>query len=172
MKYIYSFIIILVSLGLFFVVGIPQYRLLSAERIHNKEVQKGLEIIGAASDTVKSLVTKVNALRADDLKKINSIIPEEFDNTLFAHYVSKLSVKHGLTMRSITTSQVSDESTDVVAYDVSITLSGKYDEQVKEFLSDMSKNIAWSRATKFSASRQNDKGDMTYEITVRTYANK
>ena len=180
MKGLTPIILILVSVGVFFVVIDPQKRELNAlleEKNKNQVTMQKATDLRTALGTLQAKYLKISE---DDRKKLSQMLPDTVDNVRLILDINNIADKYGIELKGITISGgPADESKEVNrgssnnsgqlygTIQLTFSFSANY-EIFKTFLKDLEDSLRLVDITDFSVgSSEND--FYNYSITLNTY---
>ncbi len=184
MNLITPIILILISLGAFFMYVDPNYRgtdLQSGARSvmdlqkEDAEYQTALNNTTAIRQKRDALVAKMGAINPDDLSKLGELLPDNVDNIKLVIDMNQIAQNHSLTLKNIKldTGAAADPSklgADTSKYGtvgLSFSVSSSY-ENFQNFLTDLEKSLRLVEITDLSVSG-NDTGIYDFSVSLKTY---
>ncbi len=193
MKALTPFIVIAICIGMYFIYISPtvaDIQSLSAEKANYDTVLQESKDLTIQRDT---LLAKYNNISADDISKLEKVVPDTFDAVLFANDVNALASQHGLTIKDMkfdtANSGGTSGTTGVVSAApkekyhttaVTFALSGQY-SQFAGFLADLESSLRLMDVVSISArasggsvtgSKVAGPNKIDYTLQVNTYSLK
>ena len=163
---------IFVAIIVFSKFAMPEYIKMLDNRDLNKTTVDTLIKLSETKTKFAESEAFVNSITAQDKKYLDAILPEEFSSTMFLYYVSSLGSKNGLTIKSFNVSPFANAVSGLKEYDISFTLSGSYDQNFKNFLSEIERNVAWVQSKSISALYGGIENSINYQLSFKAYAVK
>ena len=154
MKNIISIVLIVAAGLLFFFFTNPRFEgikvLRAEEQVYDDALDRSKELISLRD----ALLSRYNAIPSDDLKKINSLIPDAVDSVRLIIEINAIAARHGLTLLDTAVGQVdagaSDsrsvpgrlgpESSSYGTASLSFEVVARY-ETFRSFIADLERNL-------------------------------
>jgi|GEM_PF-2132173 len=185
MKNVTSLLVILISVGLYFLYIGPAWSNTSALSAELSSYQTVLQKSKQIIDTRDSMLTTYNAISSDDMARLQKALPTTFDGVAFANEIHTLASAYGLTVKQIKFDQVSDsqDRTAVIApagpyktIPVSMILIGPYPGFVA-FLKSSELSLNLMDVTRLAiapplAVAKASSNSLEYDIDMTTYSLK
>lgn len=180
MRFILPIILIAASIGLFVVYIDPQYQQVKALSMQAAEYDDALSKAKELRTTRDQLLSKRNTFSTDDLNRIGRSLPDNVDNIRLIIDINNIASRHGLSLKSISATDVSDSSQarsalavgssgdPLGSVNVNFTVGADYDTFLT-FLHDLehSLRIVDVESIEFAAPTQGTQTD--YSVSLRTY---
>ena len=174
MRYIVTIVLIGVSAGLFFLFIDPLYQ-------ETKVLKEQITVLNETFSNSKkiqevrdALFTKFNAVPADDLARLEKILPRNVDNVKLILELDRIASERGLDIKKINVRDTSGEEGGLGpsgrGYDtleIGLTLTGSY-KAFREFLLDLEQSLRIVDVTSLNFRAAGFDFDQ-YNITIRTY---
>ena len=184
MNLITPLILIIISIGTFFVYIDPTYRgqdLSNGERsiqsllAEEAEYQKALNNTTEIRDKREALVAKMGEIEPADLLKLEKLLPDNIDNIKLVIDMNNIAQKHTLTLKNIKLDTEIKSDSDKLGQDnnkygtvgLSFSVSSSYDN-FQNFLADLEKSLRLVEITDLSVTG-NDTGIYDFSVGLRTY---
>lgn len=183
MKNIISIILIVAAGFLFFAFTNPRFvgiKVLRAEeQTYDEALDRSKELISLRD----ALLSRYNSIPSDDLKKINSIIPDAVDSVRLIIEINAIAARHKLTLSDISVGQLDGGSTDSrdipgrlgpasSAYgtaSLSFEVVARY-ETFRAFIADLERNLRLVDLSTITFSEASvGTGLTTYGVSFDTY---
>ncbi|MEI8123657.1 MAG: type 4a pilus biogenesis protein PilO [bacterium] len=188
MNLIFSIILIIASLGIFFGYVDPNYRGTSASLdttdysslsiVQLKDEYKKFSDISNSSNIIVSkrdaLINKKNSITEENKAKLERLLPSNIDNIRLIIEISDIAQKRGLIVRNISVGDVKESSNSIGVSDSEFgTLSLKFSvnssyNNLLLFLKDLQNNLRLVDVTDLSFSAT-DSGYYDFGISLNTY---
>ena len=184
MNLITPIILIIISIGTFFMYVDPNYRgtnLGSGARSvidlqkEDGEYQAALSNTDAIRQKRDSLVAKMGKMNPDNLTKLGKLLPDNIDNIKLVIDIRNIADNHALTLKnikldSLTKSDPTKLGADTSKYGtvgLSFSVSSSY-ENFQNFLTDLEKSLRLVEITDLTVTG-NDTGVYDFSIGLKTY---
>jgi len=184
MNLITPVILILVSLGTFFMYVDPNYRgtdLNNGNRSIKSLQAEDAEYQAALNNTTEirkkrdALVQKRSNFNPADLAKLEKLLPDNVDNIKLVIDIKNIAENHTLTLKNIKldtavksdTSKLGQKNSKYGTVGLSFTVSSSYDN-FQNFLTDLEKSLRLVEVNELSVSG-NDTGIYDFSISLKTY---
>ena len=150
MKFALPFIIIAISVGLYFVYISPT--IADIQALSEKKVEYNSALIGAGELKAKrdAVLADYNNISADNIDKLDKIIPATFNSVIFANDVNSIASRYGLSVKDFKIDPNKTDLRDAIinqaqdqlykTTDVTFTVEGQY-TQFLQFLSDVESGL-------------------------------
>lgn len=186
MKNIIAIILIVLSVGLFFLYIKPQYASINNLRAEKATYDSTLAKSKELKTLRDSLTQKYNSISEEDKDKLQNMIPTNFDGVKLALDLNTMASRYGMTIRDVKIDAARETDNqarnDVIAQSqdtpgtfktasISFSTTGQYQTFIK-FLKDMENDEELLDIKKLSidASTQKDgSSNLEFKVTVNTY---
>ena len=145
-----SFALILISLGLFFLLGKPAFSNISALKTEKQEYRTAIEQINLFENKKNELITKLNNIPASDRQRIETFLPTKERIIRLITDIDGIASKHGISIASADSGEPRTDLSRSVSelpeqkiYNsktIDITFSSDYANLIK-FLVDLEKSL-------------------------------
>ena len=127
-----------------------------------------------------SLISKRNTFAADDVQKLERVLPDNVDNIRFIIEINSIAARHSLSLKNVALGSISDAKTarsalavgasgdPVGSAEISFSLSATYDDFLS-FLQDLEHSLRIVDIEKISFKSDSASDKYEYSLTVRTY---
>lgn len=178
MKAIMPILLIVVSVGLFYLHIDPRYETVRGLILEKNQYEEAILKAEELSSVRDELLTKYNALPKEDLAKLERLLPTNLNTVKLVADISSIGGPYGIAIRSI---NVKEQATDVgqsvetlekvKPYQttvISFKFSSTYPNLVS-FLKDIEKSLQLVdvRSVTFSTNDNSNLSD--YDVTIQTY---
>ncbi len=178
MRLLLPILLIGAALGLFVLYTNPTYQ---ASKVVAAEVSKYDEALNKSQELKASrdkLVSKRNTFSADDVTKLNKILPDNVDNIRFIIDINNIASRHGLSLTDVQIGSVSDSKTQrnalsggvsgdaVGSATIGFSVSASYDDMLA-FLADLEHSLRIIDIQTLSF--DGGAGSNTYSFNIKTY---
>ncbi len=190
MKQIIPFLVMSVCVAMYFVYIKPELVVIDEKKAEYAKYKMVIDEIKEIKTLRDDLTSKYDSIPAEDLTKLDKIIPETFDPVLFANDINSLIAKHSLKVTSLNieyqrsnTEGITDETQvgenthkNIV---VSFSVSGDYDK-LFAFLKELETSLRLLDVTSLAiksgivanSTDKNPKTVYSYDIKLKTYSLK
>lgn len=175
MKHSSAFILILISVGLFYTVITPQKAKIAALNAQADEYSAVLDSVEELQNSRDMLMDKFQSLPAADIEKLTKILPDHVDNVRLALDIDGIAARYGISIRSIQTE--TENPNDLLGdvntspyYDkvtVSFDFISNY-QNFRRFLADLEQSLRLVDVKSVSF-LSTDTGLYDYKISFDTY---
>jgi Tfp pilus assembly protein PilO len=171
MKILTPIALILASVGLFYLVIMPQYHDLSDTR---SKIQQYSDAISRAQEVVSKrdkLLAQKNSFSPDDIRRLQKMLPDKVDPIRFVIDVNNIAASYGT---KITDIKIGTEIGSKTNYDdttMSFTAPMSYD-QVQKFLADVERSLQLVDVSGLGFKSEDKSSIYTYSFTLKTYSLK
>ncbi len=180
MKFSTSLIVIAISLGLYFMYIGPSMADISALSAKKTEYDNVLQKSKELANKRDSVLAVYNGISADDLARLDKVIPETFDAVMFANDISGLTSKYGLSLKELkVNSPQAEVRSEIVTQSatqpykvssVNFSVTGSYTQFVS-FLQDLESSLRLSDVANLSVkTSQKSANTLEYSLDVLTYS--
>ena len=173
MRLIIPIIVVVIGGGIFFLFTKPMYgdvqTLRAQEATYDEALRHAVEL-AAIRDR---LISSYNSLTADEIDRIEVMLPDTIDNVRLVLDVDAVAAEYGLTLSGLgfggdAMESVEGENTQTVGtLTMSFNVEASY-ETMQEFLSDLEESLRILDITSIAFSGNED-GLNTYNVTLQTY---
>lgn len=184
MNLISSIILIIISIGTFFIYIDPNYQgknlssgkqsvlELQAEDAKYQDALTYTTQIGERRDTLQSKKANFNT---DDLDRLEKLLPDNIDNIKLVIDMNRIAQSHGLVLKNIKldttakleTGKIGQDNSKYGTVGLSFSVSSSYDN-FQNFLGDLEKSLRLVDITDLSVSG-NDTGVYDFSVGLKTY---
>ncbi|MBI4155753.1 MAG: type 4a pilus biogenesis protein PilO [Candidatus Zambryskibacteria bacterium] len=182
MKSLTPFIVIAISVGMYFVYISPGFVEINTQRNKITEYINVLEKSKELKNKRDSVLTAYNNISEEDITRLNKIIPETFDAVLFANDINNLASRHNVTVKDIKINAPDSESRVIPAEStdklykttaVTLTLSGEYQQFIK-FMADIETSLRLMDISSLTVKSGGKSGSnlLDYSLEIYTYSLK
>lgn len=98
-----AFILIVVSIGLFYTLINPEYKKVKSLRTEAAQYQDVLDNVSKLISTRDALLTKYNSIPKAEIDRLNKILPDNLDTVELALDLDSIASKYGVTIKSVQT---------------------------------------------------------------------
>ncbi len=169
-----AFILILISVGLFYTFISPQYDKVTALQTEASEYSNVIESVNELKDTRDNLLAKFQTLPKSELDKLIRILPDHVDTVKLALDIDTIAAKYGISIKNIKVEE--EERSEIVtgsfggAYEtinVNFNFTTSY-PNFRRFLADLEESLRLIdvRSVAFEST---DGGAYDYKIAFDTY---
>jgi Tfp pilus assembly protein PilO len=180
MKGIISLVLILLSFGLYFMYIGPTIVDISALSGKLSEYTTTLEKSKELRSRRDSILSAYNAIPADNLDRLEKVLPIEFNAVLLARDMSGIAAQSGIPLRGIKINSANKEEVPGAIVlqankdpyrtaEVSFSVSGSYD-QFMRFLNTMETSLRLVDVTSVSVKGSEKASVYDYAITLNSYS--
>ncbi len=178
MKTLTPIILVLASIGLFFLVIDPQYNKINEKRTELAQYTEALGKSKRLRDIRDALDTKYKSISDNDLTRISKALPDSVDNVRLILDIDSIANRHGMKIQNIklndtsapTTSQTPSLVGDERKYgtiNLGFSVSSSYDNFVN-FLNDLEHSLRIVDVTDL-AIKPTKTGFYTFDVGLNTY---
>jgi Tfp pilus assembly protein PilO len=177
MKNSTAFILILISIGLFYTFISPEYNKVKALRSSESEYADVISNVEKLVQTRDVLVDKYQTIPKAEIDKLSKILPTNVDTVRLAMDLDAMGSKYGVVIKEVQVANTSDAGAGAVVqpttgrpYEssrVSLTFTSTYDA-FRKFVDDMEANERIANIKDLSFETR-DNGLYEYRMTVETY---
>jgi Tfp pilus assembly protein PilO len=167
-----AFILILISVGLFYTFISPQYDKVKTLQAQANEYGNVIQSVNDLKDTRDALLTKYQALPKSELDKLARILPDHVDTVKLALDIDTIAAKYGISIKNINVD--SEKPNEIVtsgsAYEtikVEFNFITSY-TNFRRFLADLEASLRLVDITSVGF-ESTDNGLYEYEISFNTY---
>jgi Tfp pilus assembly protein PilO len=148
MKLLTPLILLGTAVGLFFLFINPQYKEVQSVRAEITEYDKAIEQAKEVGEKRNQLLAKRNSFSADEIKRLQKMIPDKVDNIRLVIDINERASQYGSELKGIGFTNVTDADKKTVGavgspYNVTsmtFTVAMTY-EQLQKFLGDLEKSL-------------------------------
>lgn len=171
----FPIIFIIAAVGLFYTYIDPIYNtiqiLLQEEAKFDKALSKSRELLALRD----SLIEKRNAIGANDLERLNKLLPDHVDNVRLALDLDGIASKYNMRIKNISMSRSSGRQASTLGPSekshesivINFSVAATYDDLIS-FLKDLERSLRIVDVTQLSFTQPT--GDLyEYKISIRTY---
>ncbi len=156
-----------------------QVKVLVAEKSRYDEILTKTKELSTLRD---SKLVDYNNIPAEELDRLNKVVPENFNSVLFINDLNSLAAKYKLAVVDFQTNSSNINTNDVTIHDpesnkykintLKLTLSGQYADFVK-FLSNLETGLQLVDVSNLDVlSGSKTDGSLDYSLEIRTYSLK
>ncbi len=183
MRIIIPSVLIAAAVGLFAMYTNPTYQGSGGIKSLQTQVSAFNEALDKAQELKSSrdkLISKRNTFSADNVQKLERILPDNVDNIRFVIEINGIAARRNLSLKNVSLGTISDAKSGrstlavgssgdpVGSAEISFALSATYDEFLA-FLQDLERSLRMVDIEKISF-KPSDMGDRyDYSLTIRTY---
>lgn len=184
MNFITPIILIIISIGTFFIYVDPNYRgqnmangarSVQSLQAEDSEYQTALNNTTAIRAKRDALTSKRSNIDPADLTKLEQLLPDNIDNIKLVIDMNQIAKNHTLALKNIkldtnikaNPSQLGADVSKYGTVGLSFTVSSSYDN-FQSFLSDLEKSLRLVDVTSLSVAG-NDSGIYDFSVGLRTY---
>ncbi len=184
MNIITPLILIIISIGTFFIYIDPNYRgenlsngnrsikSLQAESNNYQAALKQAEEIKAKRDQLQATM---NSFKAEDILKLEKLLPDNIDNIKLIIDMNNIATKHGLVLKGAKLDVSAKDNPDKLGAEnnkygtvgISFSVNTSYDK-FQKFLEDLEKSLRLVEITDLSVTG-NDVGLYDFSVGLKTY---
>ncbi len=177
MKTIVSITLIICAGLVFFFFTNPQVQDVQTLRAEEARFDDALDRSKELISLRDALLAKYNAIPTDDLKKINSLLPDAVDTVRLIIEINGIAARHGMTLLNISVGDVTESGGERLGPNsepfgnvaLSFQVTATY-ERFREFLADLERNLRILDVASISFSEANAAtGLTTYGVAFNTY---
>ncbi len=179
MRNLMPILLILVSVGLFYLHIDPRYETIRSLQDEKGQYEDALEKAKELEEVRDNLLTKYNTLPKDDLIRLERLIPTNLNTVKLIADLSAVAGPYGAALKNITvTEAVGDNAQEVLAggtrrpYEtttIALKFSATY-EKMTAFLKDIEKSLQLVDVKSVAfESKDTASGIYDYSVTVQTY---
>ena len=177
MKNSTAFILILISIGLFYTFTSPEYTKVKALRTSAAEYKNVLTNVSKLIETRDMLLDKYQDIPKSEINKLDKILPGNVNTVELAVDLDSIAAKYGVIIKEVSVKDANDSGSSTVIqpttgrpYDsakVMIIVAASY-EGFRNFIRDLeaSQRIANVKDLSF---RSQDDGSYEFQVTIETY---
>lgn len=183
MKFFIPFIVIGICIGMYFVYINPTITEVQTLSTNKTEYNNILEKIKELSEKRDAILIEYNSIPESDKARLNKIIPETFNPSLFANDINSMASQNGLSIREFKVNEPKTEVREAIINQpqptgykttvIAIKLNGQYSQFVK-FLSNLESDLhlidVLSLLIKPVGSGKSSDTSLEYLLEVRTYS--
>jgi Tfp pilus assembly protein PilO len=152
-----------------------------------KTLQTQVGAFNQALDTAQSLrqqrdalISKRNTFSADDVQKLERILPDNVDNIRFVIDINNIAARHKLSLKNVSLGTVSDSKTQrgalavgasgdpVGSAEIGFSLTASYDDYIA-FLQDLEHSLRLVDVEKISFKPATGANAYEFSMTIKTY---
>ena len=171
MNIIIPTILIALSIGASFLYISPEYTNLNDDIQLRSQYIENIQKIESIKTKYNNSVDWKNKIKNSDKDRLTKILPTSFDNVTFILDVNRLAVKDGVVINKVNTEKESSDITTYAVYKVSLNFSSPYSSNVLQFFSDLENSLTLFDVTDMKIVAD-EKGQLTYDFSLNTYAMK
>ena len=169
-------ILILLSIGLFYTFTGDKYEEAKGRQALANEYSGILDNISDIAELRDTLELQYEALPADDIERINKILPENNDTVRLALDLDDIAARHGIALKTINTNTGSDSISQTISLPdenssgkvtVNLKFVASYNDFL-DFMADLESNLRLMDIKSLSF-RSDDKGLYDYDVSFTTY---
>ena len=182
MRNILPIILIVISIGLFYFDIAPQYTTVETLMAQKSQYADAITKVQEVSTLRDELLTKYNGFSADNIARLERLVPENINTVKLVSDLNSVAGTHGITIKSVSVSDdivdtsqtVPDTTAPQKPYNTT-TISFKFDSTYPDlvtFLQDLehSLQVVDVKAVTFQVPPDNvNTGVFEYAITIQTY---
>lgn len=167
------------AIGLFVMYTNPTYKDAQVLAVQANAYEEALQKAQELRTVRDELLAKRNAFSANDVAKLERILPDNVDNIRLIIDINNIAVRHSLSLTNVALGEMSDSSTarkegavgssgdPIGSVEVGFTLSATYDGYLA-FLQDLEHSLRIVDIT--SVAFKAEQGDRnSYDFNIRTY---
>lgn len=186
MKSITPVLLIVISIGLFYLHISPRYERVQTLRTEQSQYNDALDRVDELAISRDQLLTKYNDFSQDNLARLERFIPDKVNTVKLIADIDGVAGRHGIAIRSVTTTDqdidnaqsISTSPSDEKPYkttQISFRFTATYPNLVL-FLKDLEKSLQMVDVKMVSfqvpQGNQNSSGLSEYQIAIHTYSLK
>jgi Tfp pilus assembly protein PilO len=175
MKTLFSTILLIGALGIFFGYTQGKYNIIKETKLEIASLQSDFEkskVIISKRDELKKVYS---SFKADDLKDLDSLIPDNVDNIRLIMDMNSIAKRYGLVLKGITINEDSKDKdaidqevkTALDSIEVAFKVSSTYENFV-QFLRDLERSLRIVDVTSLSF-KSTDVGVYDFSVSIKTY---
>lgn len=178
---ILSIILLLASVGSFFMVIDPTYADIKKLRVENSEYDGALNNSKQIQEYRDKLLDQYNSLTKSDLERLEKVLPSGVDNVRLVMEIDRVAARYGMTLKNVNIDSERDKeeilaaNTKIVGKEnkpygdigISFNVSGTY-ESFNPFIKEIEESLRIIDIESISFSTQ-DRNSYQYEVKLRTY---
>lgn len=183
MRVLIPSILIAAAIGLFVMYVNPAYQGPGGIKSLQTQVSAFDEALNKAQELKSSrdkLISKRNTFSADNVQKLERILPDNVDNIRFVIEINGIAARHNLSLKNVSLGTVSDAKSGrsalavgssgdpVGSAEISFGLNATYDEFLT-FLQDLEHSLRVVDIEKISFKSADTGERYDYSLTIRTY---
>lgn len=183
MKSFTPLILIIVSIGLFFIHINPRYATVRELQDKEAEYQEALQSSETVATTRDALLDKYNSFSNENIDRLEKIIPDKVNTVKLVADLDSIGERNGLVLSGIKISEENlDDSSQVVdtavarpylITSISFTFSASY-EELRAFIEDLEKSLQLVDVTSInfvgeSVDSSQPTNRFKYTVTINTY---
>ncbi len=184
MNIITPLILIIVSIGTFFAYIDPNYRHTNLDsgkksiiELQNEveQYEEALNNINKISAKRDALIKDKSSISADDLSKLEKLLPDNIDNIKLVIDIRNIAEKNSLVLKSIKLNTLNNSESDRIGQDnnkygtvgLSFSVNSSY-ENFQRFLTDLEKSLRLVEINELSVTG-NDTSIYDFSVNLKTY---
>lgn len=175
MRFISGIIFIVLAIGLFFGLTNPKYQTTKQVRDKVAQLDEALDKAKELTELRDTLTVQYNSFTEEELKEINTLIPDSIDTVRLIIDVDNIADSHNLTLLNIAVSGdagteqiVGPDSRPYGVMALSFNVSTTYD-QFKTFLGDLERSLRLLDIDTISFGQPDITGRTIYTVRAKTY---
>lgn len=182
MKSLMPIIVILISVGLYFLHISPRYAEVQTLKLQQAEYVDALSRVKELGVTRDTLLAQYNTISQDNLARLTRIAPDSVNTVKLAADIDSVAGKYGITIRNIVAAQQVIDSAQVVGQGsnapkpyqtttIGFRFSASYPNLVS-FLKDLEKSleIIDIKSVSFTVPTDSSSGIYEYQVSIQTYS--
>lgn len=176
MKNSNAFILLLISVGLFYTVISPRYEKVQSLKSQETQYKDILANVKALSERRDDLAVKFGNVPPNEVARVEKILPSTVDTVNLAMNFDSIASRYGISIKSIRVAESEDAGSTIIqsdggkAYDdvtVSFSFTSTY-PNFKRFLADIEKSLRLIDVKSVSFTTTVS-GIYEFDVSVRTY---
>ncbi len=187
MKSLTPIVLIVISVGLFYLHISPRYAQVQTLRSQQSQYKDALDRVDNLGVTRDQLITKYNTFSPDNLTRLERFLPDKVNTVKLIADIDNVAGRYGIAIRSVTTSDQDVDNAQAIATEasaekpykttqVTFRFTSSYPNLVL-FLKDLEKSLQMVDVKSVSfvvaqASSQPNSGLSEYQIAIHTYSLK
>ena len=172
-------ILAVASIGLFVMYTNPAYKDAQVLAVQANAYEEALQKAQELRTVRDELLAKRNSFSANDIAKLERVLPDNVDNIRLIIDINNIAVRHSLSLTNVSVGEMSDSSVarkegvvgssgdPVGSVEVGFTLSATYDGYLA-FLQDLEHSLRIVDITGVTFKAETS-GRNSYDFTIRTY---
>ena len=184
MNLITPVILIIISIGTFFMYVDPSYRgtnlssgVKSIQELQNEDAQYQASLDNTTAIRMKrqALIDKENGINPADLSRLQKLLPDNIDNIKLVIDMNQIAQNHNLTLKDVRLDTSIKTDPNKLGVDISkhgtvglsFSVTSSYDN-FQNFLTDLEKSLRLVEVTDLSVTGS-DNGIYTFSVGLKTY---
>ncbi|HEY4489735.1 MAG TPA: type 4a pilus biogenesis protein PilO [Candidatus Paceibacterota bacterium] len=177
MRSLLPFLIIALSVGLFYIFINPQYKEIKNIQGQREQYKNAIDKVESLKKVRDDLLSKYNTLPKENLIKLEKMIPSNLNTVKLISDIASVGGPYGIAIRGVSTRDIADAGEDIAALSqkpyettsISFKFSATYQNMVS-FLRDIERSLQLVDVKTLQFTAKDDiTGINEYDITIQTY---